>query len=82
MANSKLNKDNVEINFAIPEDLHVIFIGSVYGIIHTLTGHPFDTIKTKLQVKLGYSKLSTFEVMTKIWKSEGLKGFYCGCVPP
>jgi solute carrier family 25 carnitine/acylcarnitine transporter 20/29 len=59
-----------------------LFTGSIYGATHTLTGHPLDTIKSKMQVQAGYTSISAWQVAALIWKNEGVRGFYRGCVPP
>lgn len=59
-----------------------LFTGSIYGATHTLTGHPLDTVKSKMQIQQGYTNLSAITVCQKIWKQEGLIGFFRGCVPP
>ena len=33
------------------EMILALFTGSIYGATHTLTGHPLDTIKSKMQVQ-------------------------------
>lgn len=59
-----------------------LFTGSIYGATHTLTGHPLDTVKSKMQIQKGYTNLTAIQVCKKIWQAEGVVGFYHGCVPP
>jgi solute carrier family 25 carnitine/acylcarnitine transporter 20/29 len=59
-----------------------LFTGSIYGATHTITGHPLDTIKSKMQIQAGYAHLSAAEVARKMYKSDGFIEFYRGCVPP
>lgn len=59
-----------------------LFTGSIYGATHTLTGHPLDTVKSKMQIQKGYTNLTAIQVSKKIWQAEGVVGFYHGCVPP
>ena len=62
--------------------------GIFYGATSTLTGHPMDTIKTKMQAQKSHMALNTakgpgyLETVNKIWMKEGLIGFYRGCIPP
>ena len=40
-------------------------------------GHPFDTIKTKMQAQSGYLEGGgTLSALTKVWRAEGMKGLY------
>lgn len=51
-----------------------LFTGAIYGGTHTLTGHPLDTIKSKMQIQVGFSNQSAFQVASRIYKSEGYIG--------
>jgi solute carrier family 25 carnitine/acylcarnitine transporter 20/29 len=51
-----------------------LFTGALYGGTHTLTGHPLDTIKSKMQIQVGFSNHTAFQVASKILKSEGYIG--------
>jgi len=50
--------------------------------LHFFTGHPLDTIKSKLQIQSKYANMSAFRVANLIWSQDGLIGFFRGCVPP
>ena len=64
--------------------------GVLYGTTNVLVGHPFDTIKTKMQVQSGMMAVdskskgpSYIETIKKVYKTEnGLRGFYKGWFPP
>ena len=56
--------------------------GALYGATNTVVGHPFDTVKTKMQAQASFGSQSMGATMRQIWGSEGLRGFYRGCVPP
>ena len=57
--------------------------GALFGATNTLVGHPFDTVKTKMQAQSGFGgSISTAECVKMIWKGEGFMGFYRGCLPP
>ncbi len=56
-------------------------IGALYGATNTLVGHPFDTVKTKMQAQAGY-RGNMFATMRQILSTEGALGFYHGCIPP
>jgi hypothetical protein len=46
---------------ALKEAALALFTGSLYGGTHTITGHPLDTIKSKMQIQQGYNA-GAFEV--------------------
>mmetsp|Transcript_13386 Transcript_13386/g.39837 ORF Transcript_13386/g.39837 Transcript_13386/m.39837 type:complete len:276 (+) Transcript_13386:240-1067(+) len=57
--------------------------GALYGGTNTVVGHPFDTVKTKMQVGTqGYGGLGTLASARQILATDGLVGFYRGCLPP
>lgn len=60
-----------------------VFAGLLYGATNTLVGHPFDTIKTKMQAQSEYYKKGETYVNTirNVYQKEGFIGFYRGCVP-
>jgi len=47
-------------------------------------GHPFDTIKTKMQTQSEHMGLrrGMFDTIKSVWRTEGPVGFYRGVVPP
>lgn len=57
--------------------------GVLYGITSVAVGHPFDTIKTKMQAQEGFLKgsgmLSSFST---VLRTQGLPGLYKGALPP
>ena len=55
--------------------------GALYGATNTLVGHPFDTVKTKMQAQTGFAG-GMRSTMSRIVSTEGLLGFYHGCIPP
>eukprot|EP00127_Corallochytrium_limacisporum_P001626 Clim_evm23s70 gene=Clim_evmTU23s70 len=57
-----------------------VVAGVVSGVAQTAVGHPFDTVKVRLQTcQNGYG---TFKVMSTLFKTEGLRGFYRGISTP
>ena len=57
--------------------------GALFGATNTIIGHPFDTVKTKLQAQSGFGgSMGTAQACGSIWRAEGLLGFYRGCLPP
>lgn len=57
-------------------------VGVLYGITNTCVGHPFDTIKTKMQAQAGFENSSMFQSFSKTFRKDGIRGLYRGCVPP
>jgi solute carrier family 25 carnitine/acylcarnitine transporter 20/29 len=57
--------------------------GVIYGITSVLVGHPFDTIKTKMQAQSEYMNTKrTYKVVVTVWRREGIRGFYSGVFAP
>ena len=56
--------------------------GGLYGATNTIVGHPFDTVKTKMQTQSGFANSGALASARQILSSEGAVGFYRGCLPP
>ena len=59
-----------------------LFTGGIFGAVHTVSGHPLDTIKSKMQINKDYFKLNSFQTTKKIMIDEGVKGYFKGIIPP
>lgn len=66
------------------EALYSLITGFLFGATNTIVGHPFDTIKTKMQIQAmcleknkGY-----MDIVKDVYRNEGPVGFYRGCFPP
>lgn len=57
-------------------------VGVLYGTTNVMAGHPFDTIKTKMQAQHGFENEGMVKSFTKTLRAEGIRGLYRGCVPP
>lgn len=61
------------------------FLGFAAGIFSGVTknavGHPFDTVKVRLQTSEGRFK-GPMECVMKTFQAEGIRGFYKGFTPP
>mmetsp|Transcript_20951 Transcript_20951/g.64477 ORF Transcript_20951/g.64477 Transcript_20951/m.64477 type:complete len:275 (+) Transcript_20951:426-1250(+) len=55
--------------------------GALYGATNTVVGHPFDTVKTKMQAQAGFTGGAT-ATAKRIFATDGFAGFYRGCLPP
>lgn len=65
------------------EGLYSLITGTVYGASSIIVGHPFDTIKTKMQAQTGFmGKSGVLDSVQKLWQTEGVHGFYRGALPP
>jgi len=56
--------------------------GGLFGATHTLSGHPLDTIKSRMQINPSYLNLNSFQTTSKIWREDGARGFFRGMLPP
>jgi solute carrier family 25 carnitine/acylcarnitine transporter 20/29 len=56
--------------------------GVAGGIVVVLTGHPFDTTKTRLQTAPPGFYTGTLDCVKKTLKWEGLNGFFTGIQSP
>jgi solute carrier family 25 carnitine/acylcarnitine transporter 20/29 len=59
-----------------------IVTGAIYGTVHTLSGHPLDNVKARLQLDTSYHSLSTASAVRRMYRTEGLQAFFRGCLPP
>lgn len=58
------------------------FVAGVFsGITKNAVGHPFDTVKVRLQTSEGRFK-GPMDCVMQTYKAEGLRGFYKGFTPP
>lgn len=56
--------------------------GVLFGVTSVCVGHPFDTIKTKMQAQQGFENMNMRKSFAFVFKKEGIKGLYRGCIPP
>lgn len=54
------------------------FSAAVAGALATMATHPFDVIKTKVQVRKEEHYHSFFATVGIIWKQRGFSGFFDG----
>ena len=59
-----------------------VLTGAVYGVVHTLSGHPLDNLKARLQVDRRFHGETAWAAARKMWRLDGLTAFFRGCVPP
>ena len=59
-----------------------IFTGATYGAAHTLSGHPLDNIKAKLQMDSSFHGKTLAGTVRQMWAEGGSRSFWRGCIPP
>ena len=67
---------------AVEEGIASFLCGMLFGATTVAVGHPLDTVKTRMQADLKFSKFSTLESIVAIYREGGIKGFYRGYLPP
>ena len=53
-----------------------ISVGVLYGVTNVVVGHPFDTLKTKMQGQAGFENTSMVQTFWKTLKTQGVRGLY------
>ena len=56
--------------------------GMVFGLVSPVVGHPFDTVKTKMQAEATYKSFGFLATVKHMYQLDGVKGFYRGFLPP
>ena len=51
-------------------------VGVLYGTTSVLVGHPFDTIKTKMQAQKGFESTGMVKTLVRTLKTQQLAGLY------
>ena len=70
------------------EGLLTTLTGTLYGVTNVVVGHPFDTIKTKMQAQTSHMVSqgkgpSYLDCIHKTFYEEGgFRAFYKGSIPP
>jgi solute carrier family 25 aspartate/glutamate transporter 12/13 len=65
-----------------PDDNNKFISGLIAGLVGAFAVYPIDVVKTKMQNQISSNKLysSGFDCCKKIWNSNGIYGFYRGCL--
>ena len=53
-----------------------ISVGVLYGLTNVVVGHPFDTLKTKMQGQVGFESSGMVQTFWKTLKAQGVRGLY------
>lgn len=64
------------------EMVYGLVSGVAYGLTSPVVGHPFDTVKTNMQVKPQYKGKSMIFVFKDMISSSGWRSIYKGFLPP
>ena len=65
------------------EGILSLISGTAYGMTSIIIGHPMDTVKTKMQAQTTFNTSSNLQsTCTRIYKKEGIRGFYKGALYP
>mmetsp|Transcript_493 Transcript_493/g.661 ORF Transcript_493/g.661 Transcript_493/m.661 type:complete len:288 (+) Transcript_493:111-974(+) len=71
------------------EGLYTSICGVLYGGTNTIVGHPFDTVKTKMQAQVEHISMKNnaikspyIHTIKNVYQNEGVTGFYKGWIPP
>eukprot|EP01083_Nonionella_stella_P155410 502022_1 len=62
-----------------PKWWHYFFAGEIAGMAGSLSSHPFDTVKIKIQM-LSEHKQSTFQFMRALVIKDGVPALWRGCL--
>ena len=57
-------------------------VGVLYGTTSVCVGHPFDTIKTKMQAQKGFERHGMMKSFVTTVRTQGIRGLYRGAIPP
>ena len=80
MSNSSDHRDAVGRQPLLPTGLINYISGVVGGVVVTFVGHPFDTIKVRLQTQPHHNRIyrNTVDCFKKTVRKEGYHGLYAG----
>jgi solute carrier family 25 (mitochondrial carnitine/acylcarnitine transporter), member 20/29 len=67
---------------SLQEALFGLMGGVAYGMLSPIVGHPFDTVKSKMQAEASYKNATVFQTVASTYQKEGPRGFYRGFIPP
>jgi solute carrier family 25 carnitine/acylcarnitine transporter 20/29 len=66
-----------------PAPRHLGFVAGVFsGVTKLAVGHPFDTIKVRLQTASSTKFSGAWDCILQTARNEGIRGFYKGATPP
>ena len=57
-------------------------VGVLYGTTSVAVGHPFDTVKTKMQAQTGFESQNMLKTFSRTVREHGIRGLYRGALPP
>ena len=72
----------LSLSLSLSLSLTGLGVGVLYGTTSVAVGHPFDTVKTKMQAQKGYEQQNMLRTFATTFKTQGIRGLYRGAVPP
>lgn len=64
------------------EGLFGLGTGVLYGFTSVTVGHPWDTVKTKMQAQRGFENVGMVKTFSKTFREQGVAGLYRGALSP
>jgi len=67
----------------VPDNVRGLLAGTASGMTKLVIGHPFDTLKVRLQTEGGYGRFKgPWHCLKSTVQNEGFQGLYKGATPP
>ncbi|CCF60512.1 hypothetical protein KAFR_0K01580 [Kazachstania africana CBS 2517] len=66
-------------SFNWPDQVHSAVVGALAGFTGSLCAYPFDVLRTRFVANKERTSFKLGKMITDIWRTEGLQGFYRGC---
>ncbi|KAK2567275.1 Acyl-coenzyme A diphosphatase NUDT19 [Acropora cervicornis] len=70
------------LSYRVTSNVSLPQVGVLYGTTSVAVGHPFDTIKTKMQAQKGFEHEGMIRTFARTVKAQGIRGLYKGSIPP
>lgn len=80
--NNVVNAKETIVSTTKAGDYHGFIAGVFSGVTKLVVGHPFDTIKVRLQTTKNAQFKGPLDCVMQTVRKEGLSGFYKGATPP
>eukprot|EP00743_Colponemidia_sp_Colp-15_P004457 GILK01004807.1.p1 GENE.GILK01004807.1~~GILK01004807.1.p1 ORF type:complete len:308 (+),score=38.14 GILK01004807.1:32-925(+) len=73
----------IDAEHAVHPKLRSFVCGAASGVSKLVIGHPFDTLKVRMQVEGGYGRFKgPLDCLKTTARTEGIRGLYKGATPP
>lgn len=64
------------------EGLIGVVTGGIYGAAHTISGHPLDNLKARMQLDKAFHNMGALATARRLWVTEGVVAFTRGALHP